>query len=527
MAAQARNVTSNQTFTVSSDETQVPLGADVEFTAEVGDAEEVTIYLLDADDVDVDNGTVSFETDDDGDFAAGEADGGTQITEVNGVAVPAAQFRNVTTIEDGEITFSVTAANNDAFVAFVAETEDFEADDVPDVDADGVPEDGFGVSATINVQDVVGIALLDADRTETTVFGVPATSERVEGETVNVSAVLFDNADPLDDDARVTAVGGELTYVVADNGEGADEYDAGDEPGSVANADVVASGTVAVVDGVANFSFTGGDDEDNYIILAEWEGVEDGAYDDLSETTFGPAGDLAEHGQITFTDDPAAAFNASFVDEDPQFAEVDGTATVAVSVTDQFGNPVSGVTVSFEADPDNDDARTFERNTNASGVATLAYSSDASDVDTITATVLGGDNPDNADPAVDGPDVTEGVVDTTPTVTWYTAAPDDLAEVAASDVVFLSGNWVVVELDDDTFARVNVEAGNQYALAGFEALTGDNENDFVDDAVSLATFLEALEFEDDADFNRAAANTTIEVAEAGALFTYTLTAAPE
>lgn len=311
MAAQARNVTSNQTFTVTADETQVPLGADVEFTAEVGDAEEVTIYLLDADDVDVDNGTVSFETDDDGDFAAGEADGGTQITDVNGVAVPAAQFRNVTTIEDGEITFSVTAANNDAFVAFVAETEDFEAGDVPDVDADGVPEDGFGVSATINVQNVVGIALLDADRTETTVFGVPATSERVEGETVNVSAVLFDNEDPLDDDARVTAVGGELTYVVADNGD--DDYGPGDEPGSVANADVVASGTVAVVDGVANFSFTGGDDEDVYLILAEWEGVEDGAYDDLSETTF----NIDDHGEIEFTDDAAAAFNASFVDEDP------------------------------------------------------------------------------------------------------------------------------------------------------------------------------------------------------------------
>lgn len=197
-------------------------------------------------------------------------------------------------------------------------------------------------------------------------------------------------------------------------------------------------------------------------------------------------------------------------------------------MTDQFGNPVSGVTVSFEADPDNGAARTFERNTNASGVATLAYSSDASDVDTITATVLGGDDPDTVDPAVDGPDVNAGVVVTTPTVTWYTAAPDDLAEVDESDVVFLSGDWVVVELDDgeeepdNTFARVNVEAGNQYTLAGFDAL-----DDFENGAVSLATFLEALEFEADADFNRGAANTTIEVAEAGALFQYTLTAAPE
>jgi len=500
---------------VSSDETQVPLGADVEFTADVGDAEEVTIWLLDADDVDVDNGIVSFETDDDGDFDAGLADGGTQITDVNGVAVPAAQFRNVTTIEDGEITFTVSAAANDAFVAFVAETEDFTAGDVPEVDADGVPVDGFGVSATINVQNVVGVALLDADRTTTTVFGVPTQSQRPEGETVNVTAVLFDNAAPLSDDARVTAVGGELTYVVADNGAGNDVYSAPATPGSVANADVVASGTVAVTDGVASFSFTGGDEDDNYIILAEWEGVEDGAYDGESATTFA----TGEHGEIGFVDAAPIASAASFVDDDPQFVQVDGTSTVAVSVTDQFGNPASGVTVTFDVDGANLDV---DRNTNANGVATYAFSNDESEANTVTATLDDGD--DNVAAGLTTVTSTDGETDPgNVSVTWYAAAPADLAVVAESEVVFLSGNWVVVDDGDGTFSRVNIEAGNQYELVGFNAV----DDDFTDGANTLATFLEALEVEADADFNRndADANTLIEVAADGGVFTYTLTAA--
>jgi hypothetical protein len=165
---------------------------DVDVAASVGDAEEVTIWVLDAEDVTVTDGDVTFEADDDGDFDANL--GTATITSVDGVAVPAATSRTVD-VTDGELELVINASAAEEFVVLVAETDGT----APELDADGAPVEDFGVTATITAQDVGGIALVDADRATTTVFGVETVSLRPEGETVNVIATL----DPLGYPARL------------------------------------------------------------------------------------------------------------------------------------------------------------------------------------------------------------------------------------------------------------------------------------------------------------------------------------
>ena len=71
------------------------------------------------------------------------------------------------------------------------------------------------------------------------------------------------------------------------------------------------------------------------------------------------------------------------MDGDDQFVEVDGTATVQVEVLDQFGNPASGVDVEFDTDATGN----FIRSTNASGIASFAFSEAANGLVEVTADI--------------------------------------------------------------------------------------------------------------------------------------------
>ena len=138
---------------------------------------------------------------------------------------------------------------------------------------------------------------------------------------INVNAVLLDvltlDADEVAD--ATVAVDGELICAVLD--DNAANTDADDRPAlnTRAPAELVASGTATVTDGVASFSFDGlADDDDrswdDVRILTEWVPAEDSPYDitgfdDGEITNFGGV-PTADHGLITFTDEEPIGFEA-------------------------------------------------------------------------------------------------------------------------------------------------------------------------------------------------------------------------
>lgn len=179
------------------------------------------MWLVDADDVSVDNGTVTFDADDDGDFDADLSDAANIIT-VNNAAVPATNKRAEIEVEDGELELVVRTTGAGEFVVLVAATDD---GDEPELDNDGAPEEDFGVTGTTVSQDVEGIVFLDADLTldaADRVIGVsPAATTRTEETTINVTAVLFDNPNPLADDPATPLVGGDTIDGVNATGDDA------------------------------------------------------------------------------------------------------------------------------------------------------------------------------------------------------------------------------------------------------------------------------------------------------------------
>jgi hypothetical protein len=274
-------------------------------------------------------------------------------------------------------------------------------------------------------------------------------------------------------------VGGEISYVVADD-NGVGGYNPGDDPGTVVTGDVITSGTASVVDGVANFSFTGGDAGDEYIVLAEWDAVEDSSYDSLSALTFG----VFDHGEIDFVDADPIGTTATFVDTDDQLVEVDGTATVQVEVLDQFGNPVSGVDVEFTTDAPDD----FIRSTNASGVASFAFSENTNGVVNVT-----------SDIAAEA-DVTEAITPAGSVDVYFydeAAADDNLAAglIISADT---DAETILVEDGGGDYLLFDYSGADVYQIDAGNVLKADFET-FLEDSLEADDTLTVTNADVDAD----------------------------
>lgn len=449
---------SNQTFAVTSDETQVPSGTELNVTADVGDAAEVTVYLLDADDVTVTDGIVTFSTDDDGDFDGSLASDRNVITEVDGVAVPNEQAR-VIAPADGSIDLTIQADDEDAFVVFVVESEDGVAGDVPDLDEDGAPVEAFGVTGTINVQDLAGIALFNAADDE-----LILDLDVIEGTVVTVDAVLADAG--LD----VVALDGETidyTIAVVANATACDVLQADQSLVTLAQTALV--GSAVTEGGIASFDIPAGDDGATHCALASVTPDEDGTYaDEATVTSFAVDG----HGTVNYLEDDATATMVAFNQEDDIFTAVNGTTTLSATVTDDFGRPVAGERVEFEIVGSTTPTLEFIRTTNANGVATVAYSRNVNSSDFADVCIL--DDADDCTVTAEGPDVF-----------WFTALAvadaDGTHELIGSDT---ANDYIYAQTATDAFVRVSYSTaaafqvgGTPVAKSAFETELDDDDSD--------------------------------------------------
>lgn len=465
----------NQAFDVVPAYTQVPRNYDLDVTVDVGDAEEVSIWLLDAQGVFYDGLVVSFLADGAGDFDAPLAQPGINLTEVDGVSIPASQARTVQVGDDGviELVVNTFPMSPDQFVVLVAETDDLAGG--PELDDDAEPVEAFGVSPVITVQDVEGIVLVD-DATGNPIID----ATRPENATVNVTATLIDYPDPLYPAARVVDAAGEIEWLIAEVLP-AQVCQQTLTLSTVTVAQTLSTGSATLVEGSASFAVPGGADLDEYCILTSWEGV--GPYDGEDAEAFDLSGvGLPDHGKITYSNAPAEPAEAVFVDEDDRVVLVNGTASIAVRVTDQYEQPAAGEVVEFTVNEGDTglviDDVVYERTTNASGIATLSYSSNANRIDRATAIVLDEMSMDlgiGPSPLVDV------------RVLWYVnAAPDEsMPTVSPVEAYDADAEWILVAI---TNAAENAAAVANGDLLRYSYTTGQVFNDTLFNNVTRAAF---------------------------------------
>lgn len=463
----------NQDFDVVPAYTQVPIGYSLTVTADVGDAEEVSIWLLDADGVFYDGLVVSFLADNDGDFDAPLAQPGIDLTEVDGVAVPPASTRmDVPVGMDGmvEVVIDAVPMNADRFVVLVAETDDPSG---PALDDDGEPEVAFGVSPVISVQDVEGIVLVD-DATGTPIID----ATRPENAPVNVTASLIDEPDPTSLTAEVVEAAGDIEWLLAEVGPG-QVCQQTLTLSSVTVAQTLSTGTAPLVDGSASFAVPGGENLDEHCILASWEGV--GAYDGEDAEAFDLSGvGLPDHGKITYSDAPPVAAYAEFVEYDVVTAAVNGTASVRVRVVDQYEQPAAGEEVEFTVNEGDTglpiDEVDYVRVTNAAGIATLSYSANVNRPDRVDAIVLDEMGMDMM--IGPGGDIR---------VLWYVnAAPDEsMPTPSPVEAYDADAEWIIVAITDDTENGAANAAGD---LLRYSYTSGQVFNDTLGNNVNRLAF---------------------------------------
>lgn len=473
----------NQTFAVTADETQVPLDTEVEITAEVDDAELVTLWLIDPDylDVDDDGDTIltTFETDNDGDFdpdAVLDPADGIVIAEVDGASVGASTTVVIDDIDDGSIEVLVDADPDGpaAFALLVVATDD----EVPEVDDDGAPVDDFGVSDPVAVQDVEGILLLDRDAEPAPVRilggidGIGSIVRPVD-EDVEVVARLLDLDDPTDSDAAVVELDGSVDYKIAKiSAPGlcstSVTYD------NVADALLIedGTGTVELVSGEAQFTVPGGEANDVYCVLTDWEGED--LYDDQEAGNFA----VSSHGAIRFSDATPVPTTATFVGDTDRFVTVGTNVAIEVQVLDQFNNAVSATEVTFSRDVDvfTDSApQTQDRPVSAAtGIASESYGSTANRRDEITAQVKG----------------TAITVPGSVTITWYQAAAGP-SPATGEGVDYLG---VIERVDDNNGSVIDTGVPGGVAPAGegpflrIDYGDADDEYEVLGASVTLPTF---------------------------------------
>jgi len=479
-------------------------GEDRTYVADVGDAEEVAVVIVNPDEISVDDGIVSFATDD-GEFAdlaaAVEADydvtTGEGADEVN-VNTPAEAFDPV----GGIVTIEVSGnAVLDARAIPVVFTPD--ENDALEVDEDGIPEEAFGIGGEVIFTDLAALALnFDPEPTD---GARPFETE--------VSAVFT-----LDDANGVVPLeGAEITLWVErsddDTWDGEIEADgtAGDDDNLVFDPadedDVIVAGEVLTTDadGEATFTWTGPEAPAPLAPGAPAPSI----YDHLAAAffSFGEFEDVNVdvEGTLEWSDAAPVVDDGDATFADVELLAIAGTQRVnTVTVVDQFDRPVEGATVEFTADDrtvEGDDTVaevTANRTTNADGVAVWNRNFNVDAQETISAevTALPDGTTFDAGPVdvqtLDDEGEPAGAEETDYELTWYAVYdPADVeAEIEDADLLDINtdGGYVIVEADVDGDTRF---FGVVYTDADFFEV-GD---DFVSQAAWVEGVLERLEEE--------------------------------
>lgn len=447
------------------------------FSADVGDAETVSILLVDAGDdgvatsalpaIAIDGGTVTFEQDEE----AGEADlldetlitrvrtgeGDNQVT-VSSTASATAQDISVV---DGVVEFNLLADEADDF-AVVPVVVAGDRDDLP-VNAAGEPTIDFGVGGAtffINPADVELTAALsgDADGDE---FDAAAPF----GGEVTATFTLFANAGEASE-FIVPSAGEELTAFAVRGEEGDDNPAEGFAPFADTPVLDIPASSELIVDGA---TLTIGDDN---TVSFTWDGPdkpgvapEDETIVDALFVGWEGSGPLAagsselEDEKITWNDVAAVFGEVSYTlageDIDGDETGVDAVTRIVgtnvqlvVTVVDQFGRPWADQDVTIDYD-----GVDIDRTTNASGQASANLSSpDETELNEVKVDV-------------DAEETFE--------IAWYEVAGEDEWEIEDADLLSINtdGGYVVVQTNEGEGEEEFY--GVVYTGADFFELEGD------------------------------------------------------
>ena len=490
----------------------MPNDEEIELTAAVGDADQVTLWLLDADTVEVgDDGIVTFNVDDDGAFDPGTAAvADVSITEVGDVTFGTpAVVRTTTDIADGEVTFTVAGRDNDNTEVVAVVTEGAASAVLDGTEAiladDGGLEAAFGVSDTLVFHDINQFLIDDgtADNNWQEDLTGGDAIEVAEGASTTLSVALSDG-DNDEGDGIAPLDGETVLYRIVEAGD----RDPADTWASIGpdDKDVVAiSGSATTEDGIAEIEIDGtnvDDDDDNWFVFVRWVGTD--GYDD--EVVDGPDGGIAE---IDWQTDEVVINAVTFSDA-VNAAAVGSSQSFTVTVTDELNRPVVGAEVTFGVNQDGDvltttgtdfdnaDITVGPRTTDADGQASFTLTAPAEDgaVHRVGAIV---EAPEGSDDISGDAEVLNGWV------SWYEAIEAAADGVDGSgDITFVAedGSWAVLVGDDtangdiaeDRVVRVNFPAAGD---ARFFTGTAVNDLDGADLAagttsVTRAAFLEEL-----------------------------------
>jgi hypothetical protein len=452
----------NQTFEVTPGDAAVnPADADHIYTVNTFDADEITIVLADPEHVTVEDGDVSFETDDDnGDH---RADLGTSGTTLVSIETGDVTYTNTDTVEPvgGEVTFTITGPQGASTipVIFVA------VDDELVVDEDGFPVGDFGIGGQKLFSDINALIMDPEDDSN------PYGTQHAQ------SATLAYGAD------EVPLAGEEIefaVYRVAVSGTECAFTDLGDIP----TGRLVTSGSATTdAGGTATFTYNSpsqpapdaqGDVADTtHCIAASWEPAEDSEWDGQS------ASDVTTK---RWTADEATPTSLTVEPED-EVNLVGTTHTITAEVEDQFGDAMAGERVRFTVTSGTTQVATATRTTNQSGVASFSYSSNTAREDNITVSVLDDDN--------------DAVLTENVSKTWsagvatvdgvsYASLTDALAAADAGDTITATGTFTEsfdVALDDVTITGDNATLRAPSGIGG-----GDSIVTISGDGVTLQGF---------------------------------------
>ena len=240
-------------------------------------------------------------------------------------------------------------------------------------------------------------------------------------------------------------------------------------------------------DGVATFTLASppvpADPSDDtvyeYVVNADLDG--DGVFDDLTED---PAGSTtwtsADAGTV---DADVSTFSIpSNSNVDDQYSTlIETSVTTTATVLDIFGDPVAGVAVEFDVG-----GTTFDRTTNASGVATLVYTGPAAaGSDAISVQV------DDSDDGTADAAITTVNTNAAATVYWVEAAEDEDTGDASSVLLGFntSANYVDVVVNNvgDANVRVPYDSDDQFSVGGSPVTMAAFETALEDDSDATST----------------------------------------
>lgn len=355
MEKAAQTVTSNQSYNVTPSQATTVNTATGHNTTDVTfsgiSASKVDLRLINCSGESTDSsGTTTFkDSTPPTDKADMTAPSGASITKINGVSSTYGPGANSVNVSNGTVTATVTTTGAGCYqlVAF----EDKNNDTFLNTDSNGAPTEPFAITGQITAVAIDGVAV-DGGNNVVRPFG-----------SYTATAQLTQGGKP------VALAGIPVQFHVTN-----------DKNGNVQEQTVLTD-----ANGVASYQLSASDpnaasgDEFTYTVKATADANQDG--------TFGGS-DPTGTQTVQFSDAAAAVSNVTIEGPTTRVALEGNPQTVTAKVTDQYGNPVSGVTVGFTAtDTDGTPAPDLSGTgtTNANGEATFTYTRNTDATDTVEA----------------------------------------------------------------------------------------------------------------------------------------------